>query len=202
MNLYSRFHTSVLPSSPYLNNTLCLWDVRTNLLEKYVHEWDKEEEREDNESERDLLPPFSLERGLGNREKTENRRSLLRRPSLILGLEEIWRGVLKSRPGFPFLSPRGDFALGIQPRFIFIRFPHRRVSISFVISRARWEHDSLRFLCSNLFLFLPSPLFSPLSLHFVFTFFTPSTRRWWWFFVLVSKINCFFFLFILSCCFD
>lgn len=107
MNLYSRLHTSVLPSSPYLNNTLCLWDVRTNLLEKYVHEWDKEEEREDNESERDLLPPFSLERGLGNREKTENRRSLLRRPSLILGLEEIWRGVLKSRPGFPFLSPRG-----------------------------------------------------------------------------------------------
>lgn len=37
---------------------------------------------------------------------------------LILGLEEIWRAVLKSSPGFPFLSPKGDCT---QPRFIFIR---------------------------------------------------------------------------------
>lgn len=99
----------------------------------------------------------------------------MRRPSLILGLEEIWRGVLKSKPGFPFLSPRRDFAPGIQPRFIFIRFPHRRVSISFVISRARREHDSLRFLCSNLFLFLLLPCF-PLCPSTSFSLSSPPRR--------------------------
>lgn len=79
---------------------------------------------------------------------------------LILGLEEIWRAVLKSSPGFPFLSPKGDCT---QPRFIFI--PSRILEFLF---RLLFHAPGTPF-----FPFLESSFYFP---PFAFTFFTSARR--------------------------
>lgn len=166
------------PSSP-IWITHSARDVRTNLLEKYVHEWDKEE-REDNESEQSLSLFLHEKRGGKPRENWEQ---------AVVGVkvEEIWRGVLKSSPGFPFLSPKGDCSWYTTRTLYLYPFPHRRISISFVISRARdTVLRSFPRICFNFPPFLP---------HFVFTSLPPRRDN---FYVQVLWINYFFCFFFLS----
>lgn len=102
-------------------------------------------------------------------------------------VEEIWRGVLKSSPGFPFLSPKGDCSWYTTRTLYLYPFPHRRISISFVISRARdTVLRSFPRICFNFPPFLP---------HFVFTSLPPRRDN---FYVQVLWINYFFCFFFLS----